>query len=71
MIFGLSDLCSADLQFVKAKGVTAAVGTATHSAVLDSGRMRLKFDKWLLHNPFLCNLAILLTFAEGAAYGSG
>ena len=36
MIFGLSDLCSADLQFVKAKGVTAAVGTATHSAVLDS-----------------------------------
>lgn len=36
MIFGLSDLCSADLQLVKAKGVTAAVGTATHSAVLES-----------------------------------
>ena len=31
--------------------------------------MRVKFDKWLVHIPFLCYLTILLISAEGAVYG--
>ena len=34
-----------------------------------NGRMRVKFDKWLVHIPFLCYLTILLISAEGAVYG--
>lgn len=34
-----------------------------------NGRMRVKFDKWLVHIPFLCYLTILLNLAEGAEYG--
>ena len=34
-----------------------------------NGRMRVKFDKWLVHIPFLCYLTILLNLAEGAVYG--
>gem|GEM_PF-4487071 len=29
-----------------------------------NGRMRVKFDKWLVHIPFLCYLTILLISAE-------
>ena len=35
----------------------------------NNGRMRVKFDKWLVHIPFLCYLTILLNLAEGAEYG--
>ena len=35
----------------------------------NNGRMRVKFDKWLVHIPFLCYLTILLISAEGAVYG--
>ena len=35
----------------------------------NNGRMRVKFDKWLVHIPFLCYLTILLNLAEGAVYG--
>ena len=34
-----------------------------------NGRIRVKFDKWLVHIPFLCYLTILLISAEGAVYG--
>ena len=34
-----------------------------------NGRMRVKFDKWLVHIPFLYYLTILLISAEGAVYG--
>lgn len=35
----------------------------------NNGRIRVKFDKWLVHIPFLCYLTILLISAEGAVYG--
>ena len=35
----------------------------------NNGRMRVKFDKWLVHIPFLCYLTILLISAEGVVYG--
>ena len=35
----------------------------------NNGRMRVKFDKWLVHILFLCYLTILLNLAEGAEYG--
>ena len=35
----------------------------------NNGRMRVKFDKWLVHISFLCYLTILLISAEGAVYG--
>ena len=35
----------------------------------NNGRMRVNFDKWLVHIPFLCYLTILLISAEGAVYG--
>lgn len=35
----------------------------------NNGRIRVKFDKWLVHIPFLCHLTILLISAEGAVYG--
>lgn len=31
--------------------------------------MRVNFDKWLVHIPFLYYLTILLISAEGAVYG--
>ena len=34
-----------------------------------NGRMRAKYDKWLVHIPFLCYPAILLISAEIAVYG--
>lgn len=35
----------------------------------NNGRIRVKFDKWLVHIPFLCYFTILLISAEGAVYG--
>lgn len=35
----------------------------------NNGRIRVKFDKLLVHIPFLCYLTILLISAEGAVYG--
>ena len=35
----------------------------------NNGRMRVKYEKWLVHIPFLCYLTILLISAEGAVYG--
>ena len=35
----------------------------------NNGRITVKFDKWLVHIPFLCYLTILLISAEGAVYG--
>ena len=34
-----------------------------------NGRMRAKYDKWLVLIPFLCYPAIFLISAEGAVYG--
>ena len=40
-----------------------------HKNLRNNGRIRVKFDKWLVHIPFLCYLTILLISAEGAVYG--
>ena len=34
-----------------------------------NGRMRAKYDKWLVHIPFLCYPSIFLISAEIAVYG--
>lgn len=43
--------------------------TKIYKNLRKNGRMRVKFDKWLVHIPFLCYLTILLNLAEGAEYG--
>ena len=57
------------------QGVVLVVNDAIKSELKDTknlrnnGRMRVKFDKWLVHILFLCYLTILLNLAEGAEYG--
>ena len=49
-------------------GVSSASAKDTKN-LRNNGRMRVKFDKWLVHILFLCYLTILLNLAEGAEYG--
>ena len=50
--------------FFKASAVYLRVYLKDNKNLRKNGRMRVKFDKWLVHIPFLCYLTILLISAE-------
>ena len=50
-------------------GIKCIIQSEDSKNLRKNGRMRVKFDKWLVHIPFLCYLTILLNLAEGAEYG--
>lgn len=65
----IDDILEFNKKFVESKGYEKYITNKYIENLRNNGRMRVKFDKWLVHIPFLCYLTILLNLAEGAVYG--